>query len=201
MQEKFFLNEDEIDLRKLFKTIWEKRFFIIVLTFTITLISIIHILLNNPALIYQGKIYFEIGEMKGETYGNKLIENTNDLASLINITFDENVLFSKELNPKAQLMSGSTKILEVLYSSENRDNIKNKLEKIKEFIINRHNKLTNLYNVSIQTQQVGDIKISEEAINKPKKALIVTVAFTTGFFLSIFLVFLIQFIQSMRKQI
>ena len=29
MQENKILNEDEIDLRELFKTIWDKRFFII----------------------------------------------------------------------------------------------------------------------------------------------------------------------------
>ena len=44
-----------------------------------------------------------MGEMKGETYGSKLIENTNDLASLINITFNENSSFSKEENPNALL--------------------------------------------------------------------------------------------------
>jgi LPS O-antigen subunit length determinant protein (WzzB/FepE family) len=38
MQEKY-LQEDEIDLRELFKTIWDKRFFIIIFTFIITLIS------------------------------------------------------------------------------------------------------------------------------------------------------------------
>ncbi len=33
MQENKILNEDEIDLRELFKTIWDKRFFIIIFTF------------------------------------------------------------------------------------------------------------------------------------------------------------------------
>lgn len=89
MQENKILNEDEIDLRELFKTIWDKRFFIIIFTFIITLISFIYVLLKNPTPVYEGKIYFEMGEMKGETYGSKLIENTNDLASLINITFNE----------------------------------------------------------------------------------------------------------------
>ncbi len=89
VQENKILNEDEIDLRELFKTIWDKRFFIIIFTFIITLISFIYVLLKNPTPVYEGKIYFEMGEMKGETYGSKLIENTNDLASLINITFNE----------------------------------------------------------------------------------------------------------------
>ena len=200
MQENKILNEDEIDLRELFKTIWDKRFFIIIFTFIITLISFIYVLLKNPTPVYEGKIYFEIGEMKGETYGSKLIENTNDLASLINITFNENSSFSKEENPNALLKKGTTKILEITYFGENKDNIKNKLEKIKEFIMVRHQKLSNFYDIAVQTEQIGDIKISEEAINKPKKALIVTVAFITGFILSIFLVFFIQFIQSIKKE-
>ena len=200
MQENKILNEDEIDLRELFKTIWDKRFFIIIFTFIITLISFIYVLLKNPTPVYEGKIYFEMGEMKGETYGSKLIENTNDLASLINITFNENSSFSKEENPNALLKKDTTKILEIKYFGENKDNIKNKLEKIKEFIMVRHQKLSNFYDIAVQTEQIGDIKISEEAINKPKKALIVTVAFITGFILSIFLVFFIQFIQSIKKE-
>jgi capsular polysaccharide biosynthesis protein len=200
MQENKILNEDEIDLRELFKTIWDKRFFIIIFTFIITLISFIYVLLKNPTPVYEGKIYFEMGEMKGETYGSKLIENTNDLASLINITFNENSSFSKEENPNALLKKGTTKILEITYFGENKDNIKNKLEKIKEFIMVRHQKLSNFYDIAVQTEQIGDIKISEEAINKPKKALIVTVAFITGFILSIFLLFFIQFIQSIKKE-
>lgn len=200
MQENKILNEDEIDLRELFKTIWDKRFFIIIFTFIITLISFIYVLLKNPTPVYEGKIYFEMGEMKGETYGSKLIENTNDLASLINITFNENSSFSKKENPNALLKKGTTKILEITYFGENKDNIKNKLEKIKEFIMVRHQKLLNFYDIAVQTEQIGDIKISEEAINEPKTALIVTVAFITGFILSIFLVFFIQFIQSIKKE-
>lgn len=196
VQENKILNEDEIDLRELFKTIWDKRFFIIIFTFIITLISFIYVLLKNPIPVYEGKIYFEMGEMKGETYGSKLIENTNDLASLINITFNENL----SENPNALLKKGTTKILEITYLDENKDNIKNKLEKIKEFIMVRHKKLSNFYDIAVQTEQIGDIKISEESINKPKKALIVTVAFITGFILSIFLVFFIQFIQSIKKE-
>ena len=195
VQENKILNEDEIDLRELFKTIWDKRFFIIIFTFIITLISFIYVLLKNPTPLYEGKIYFEMGEMKGETYGSKLIENTNDLASLINITFNENL----SENPNALLKKGTTKILEITYLGENKDNIKNKLEKIKEFIMVRHQKLSNFYDIAVQTEQIGDIKISEEAIND-KKALIVTVAFITGFILSIFLVFFIQFIQSIKKE-
>ena len=72
MQEQKYLADDEIDLKELFKTIWDKRFFIIIFTFIITLISFIYVLLKNPTPVYEGKIYFEMGEMKGETYGINL---------------------------------------------------------------------------------------------------------------------------------
>ena len=74
------------------------------------------------------------------------------------------------------------------------------MEDVKNFIITNHENDTSFYKNKIMTKQIGDIKISEEAINKPKTALIVTVAFITGFILSIFLVFFIQFIQSIKKE-
>ena len=49
------------------------------------------------------------------------------------------------------------------------------------------------------TQVVGEIILNDHPV-KPKKSLIVVVAFVTGFILSIFLVFFLQFVQSMRKE-
>lgn len=168
------MNEDEIDLRELFITIWNKKIFIIIFTFIVTSIAFLYILLKNPNPIYEGKIYFEMGEMKGETFGSKLIENTNDLAMLINITFDENIIDNKNSNlenPSAKLSKGTTKILEIKYEDEDRELIKNELNKIKEFILARHEGISKLYNIAINTKQIGEMKISKEAINKPKKDL------------------------------
>ena len=49
------------------------------------------------------------------------------------------------------------------------------------------------------TQIVGEI-MTNDFPTKPKKSLIVAVAFVTGFIISIFLVFFIQFIQGIRKE-
>ncbi|WP_434242800.1 Wzz/FepE/Etk N-terminal domain-containing protein [Aliarcobacter cryaerophilus] len=49
------------------------------------------------------------------------------------------------------------------------------------------------------TQIVGEI-MTNDFPTKPKKQLIVAVAFVTGFIISIFLVFFIQFIQGIRKE-
>ena len=75
--------------------------------------------------------------------------------------------------------------------------IKNKLENLKDKIELEKLKLTN--NIAKNSEIVGDIQIEDEPI-KPKKALIVIVAFVTGFILSIFLVFFMQFINGMRKE-
>lgn len=190
MQENKILNEDEIDLRELFKIIWDKRFFIIIFTFIITLISFIYVLLKNPTPVYEGILSVQIGEIQSENFGNKIIETPQNLSYILEVEFKVNTNIAK----------GTTSILEIKYSNEDKARIKNILEGVKNFIITKHENDTSFYKNKIMTKQIGDIKISEQAINKPKKALIVTVAFITGFILSIFLVFFIQFIQSIKKE-
>ena len=190
VQENKILNEDEIDLRELFKTIWDKRFFIIIFTFIITLISFIYVLLKNPTPVYEGILSVQIGEIQSENFGNKIIETPQNLSYILEVEFKVN----------SNIAKGTTSILEIKYSNEDKARIKIILEDVKNFIITKHENDTSFYKNKIMTKQIGDIKISEEAINKPKKALIVTVAFITGFILSIFLVFFIQFIQSIKKE-
>ena len=190
MQENKILNEDEIDLSELFKTIWDKRFFIIIFTFIITLISFIYVLLKNPTPVYEGILNVQIGEIQSENFGNKIIETPQNLSYILEVEF--------KVNPN--IAKGTTSILEIKYSNEDKARIKIILEDVKNFIITKHENDTSFYKNKIMTKQIGDITITEEAINKPKKALIVTVAFITGFILSIFLVFFIQFIQSIKKE-
>ena len=190
MQENKILNEDEIDLRELFKTIWDKRFFIIIFTFIITLISFIYVLLKNPTPVYEGNLSVQIGDIQSENFGNEIIETPQNLSYILEVEF--------KVNPN--IAKGTTSILEIKYSNEDKARIKTILEDVKNFIITKHENDTSFYKNKIMTKQIGDIKISEEAINKPKKALIVTVAFITGFILSIFLLFFIQFIQSIKKE-
>ncbi|TLP37793.1 Wzz/FepE/Etk N-terminal domain-containing protein [Arcobacter arenosus] len=76
-------------------------------------------------------------------------------------------------------------------------NIPKKIEDLKNSINLEKLKLTNS---SVKNSEiVGDIQINDYPI-KPKKKSIVIVAFVTGFILSIFLVFFIQFIKSFKKE-
>ncbi|PWE22890.1 Wzz/FepE/Etk N-terminal domain-containing protein [Aliarcobacter skirrowii] len=197
MQENRYLQEDEIDLRELFFTIWEKKVFIILFTLVVTLAAVIYVLLKNPTPIYEGKIYLEIGKIQDKNFVPTPIETPNDLSNIISVIFakEDEKIENKNLGLKSQLMKGSTKVLEISFSDFDTNIIKNELEKIKDFIIEKHQNETTFYENVLMTKQIGEIKISDTPINQPKKKLIVAVAFVTGFILSIFLVFFLKFIK------
>lgn len=64
MENKRYIQEDEIDLKELFITIWEKKLFVILITSIVTLIAIVYVLVKNPIPIYQGKVFLEIGKIQ-----------------------------------------------------------------------------------------------------------------------------------------
>lgn len=75
--------------------------------------------------------------------------------------------------------------------------IKNKLDSLNDKIKLEKLKLAN--NIAKNSEIVGDLQIKDNPV-KPKKSLIIIVAFVTGFIMSIFLVFIMQFINNMRKE-
>jgi uncharacterized protein involved in exopolysaccharide biosynthesis len=205
LQDKEYIIEDEIDLRELFKTIWESRKFIFIFTVVVTLLSVIYVFFKNPVPIYQGKTYVEIGQIQSQNFGQIPLDSISDLSQILKLEFnlDANVVAANVVAANvvaANVVAGTTRILEISNKNEDKNIIKQTLEKILETIINRHKEKAKIYENVIMTKQIGDIKIDEQAINKPKKTLIVVVSFVTGFILSIFLLFFIQFINSMRKE-
>jgi LPS O-antigen subunit length determinant protein (WzzB/FepE family) len=104
------LVEEEIDLRDLFKTIWNKKVFIIMFTFIVTILSIVFVSTKTP--IYEVKSVIKIGVIN-----DKLLEESN--------------LLSKELNVIFNVGRSTNKIKEdeaIVSSVSNTTNIKNLLE-------------------------------------------------------------------------
>lgn len=84
--------EKEIDLRELFKTIWDKRVFILVFTLVITILSIIYVNMKTP--IYQVKSVVKIGHIN-----DVLLENNNVLVQKLKLIYNvgnKNYGLSKE---------------------------------------------------------------------------------------------------------
>ena len=192
MSEKIVNYEDEIDLRELIKTLWIYKYLILIFTSFITILSIIYVLQKNPTPIYKGSLYMEIGTIQDKNFQPVIIENASDLAYILNLEFDVKAVVPKEVSINKYLQ---TKLIEISFENEDKNKIRETLEKIKDYIIEKHKKDTKYYENIIMTKQIGDIKISNEEINKPKKALIVSISFVTAFILSIFLAFLIDFVK------
>ncbi|WP_323594855.1 Wzz/FepE/Etk N-terminal domain-containing protein [Aliarcobacter butzleri] len=190
MQNQKYLQEDEIDLKELFKTLWKYKIFILVFTSMITFIALIYVLLKNPIPIYQGKMYLEIGQIQNKNFAPISIEKVTDLGYILNLEFKIN----------SNIPKNTFNLIEITFDNVNKNIINETLIKVKDFVLKKHKEQTSFYESVIMTKQIGDIIISNEPINKPKKTLIVIVAFVTGFILSIFLVFFIEFVRSLKKE-
>ena len=190
MQNKEQIIEDEIDLRELFRAIWDKKIFILLFTTIVTFISVIYVYSKNPIPLYQGKIYIEIGQIQSQNFGQISLDSASDLAGILNLEFKVN----------ANIFKSTTKILEISITNEDKNLIKQNLEKSVEFIINKHKEKAKFYENVIMTRQVGDIEIGKNPINMPKKKPIVVVTFVSGIILSIFIIFFVYFINSIRRK-
>lgn len=186
-----YIEEDEIDLRELFLTIWRKKVFIVLLTFIVTVSSILYINFKPYEPLYQGKLLVEIGEVFNKNNDSQLIDYPGNLVKII----EENLSGLISSIPR-----NTNNLIELSVSSKNKSDIKDTLTSAYDFIVNRHNEKTKLYEKFTHTKKVGDINIGNEPINKPKKKLIIAVSFVTGFILSIFLVFFMEFIRSFKNK-
>ena len=186
-----YIEEDEIDLRELFLTLWKKKVFIVLLTFIVTVSSILYVNFKPYEPVYQGKLLVEIGEVFNKNNDSKLIDYPGNLVKII----EENLSGLISSIPR-----NTNNLIELSVSSKNKSDIKDTLTSAYDFIVNRHNEKTKLYEKFTHTKKVGDINIGNEPVNKPKKKLIVVVSFVTGFILSIFLVFFMEFIRSFKNK-
>lgn len=85
MQNQRYLQDDEIDLKELFKTIWKYKIFILVFTFIVTILSIIYVTFKAP--IYQATALIELGSYKTESDQDIIIDNTDNLSKKLNTIF------------------------------------------------------------------------------------------------------------------
>ncbi|MDX9742928.1 MAG: Wzz/FepE/Etk N-terminal domain-containing protein [Arcobacteraceae bacterium] len=253
------IQEDEIDLKELFKTIGKNKKFIFIFTTVITLFAVVYSLIVPKT--YEVKAVLEIGSYSNSNSNSNSnsIENPQNLIKRVEITYIDNA--SKEDDTtlvSVNLVKGTTNLLELIVNAPSNEKGKEKIENIINEIQKNHNlqlddyiksvqsKITNLTNqknqylnngakevkVSVEnfptfsrygttmlemvnqiedltfslsansikrTQLIGNIITNEYPI-KPKKTLIVTVAFVTGLILSIFLLFFMEFIKGLKEE-
>ena len=126
MQENKPLEEDEIDLKELFKTIWDKKIFIILFTLAITVLATVYAYSKTP--IYEVKSIVRIGYI-----GEQLIEPSNIIEQKLKIIFnvDNPINESEAVVTKINVVKNVQNFIEI--STEGISNIE-AVEKNKEVI-------------------------------------------------------------------
>ncbi len=139
-----YIQEDEIDLRELFKTIWDKKVFIAVFTTIITLASIVFVLSKTP--IYEAKVLVEIGSYKlyynnSNSNSRVLIDDVNQLSKKLNILFIETKKNVKEKESEIiniTVPKGQTTFIEITSNALNNKLATKEIKGVIEYIRNKH---------------------------------------------------------------
>ncbi len=107
-----YVEEDEIDLKELFKTIWDKKFFIIIFTIIITIIAGIYAYTKTP--IYEVKSYIELGYINKESIENiDSLEQKTKVIFLVNDRKNEENSFEKGIVSSINQVKGVKNFLEI----------------------------------------------------------------------------------------
>ena len=182
-----YLEEDEIDLRELFNTIWDKKVFIIILTLIITVTAGIFAYKKTP--IYEVKSHLELGYINKEK-----IEDIDALEQKLKVIFSvedmkfETDSFEKGIVTSIKQVKGAKSFLEIKTEGFSNESalIKNKEvlkfiqdlseEKIKEYeiildnsILDTQREINFIQNIEIKNikSQIDIIKDQEiENIDK-----------------------------------
>ena len=193
-----YIQEDKIDLKELWQILVKRKILILILTVIMTLLATIYVVTAKP--VYSGKVLLEIGKIANEQF------NDGEYSSLAIVSLD-NVNNLKSIVTQMTSVSASipkkTDLLTLSTTGFDKAVIQEKLEKATAFILERHKENASLRsgkNAKVQmTRVIGQIDVGQDAV-KPKKKLIVIIAFITGLMLSIFLTFFLEFIQGNREE-
>ena len=171
MQENKPLEEDEIDLKELFKTIWAKKIFIVIFTLVVTILAGFYAYSKTP--IYEAKALVEIGEYKI----NNTTKNSVDDASVITrklttlfIDMEKNLKDKTSEISNISVVKGLKNFLEIKSESTSNEEAKNEILKVLTFVQNEHEKILDdvkkqkemeLRNIDLQ---ISDIKSKSVAL-------------------------------------
>ena len=190
--------QDTIDLRELWAVLVRRKKLIWGVTAVVTLLALIYAFTAKP--VYRGGALVEIGEIINPTevvFNNKpttifYLDNPNTLKDI--------VTSAKQVN--AEVPKKTDNLLRLTYDSTDKDAITPHLKSAIDYIMQRHQTKAAHYQYKgakvLMTQVVGKVTVDTEPI-KPKKKLIIIVAFITGLMLSIFFAFFLEFIKGIKN--
>ena len=166
MQENKPLEEDEIDLKELFKTIWAKKIFIVIFTLVVTILAGFYAYSKTP--IYEAKALVEIGEYKKNPVDDAVALEKK--LSTIFIDMEKNLKDKTSQISNISVVKGLKNFLEIKSESTSNEEAKNEILKVLTFVQNEHEKILDdvkkqkemeLRNIDLQ---ISDIKSKSVAL-------------------------------------
>ena len=166
MQENKLLEEDEIDLKELFKTIWAKKIFIVIFTLVVTILAGFYAYSKTP--IYEAKALLEIGEYKKNPVDDAVALEKK--LSTIFIDMEKNLKDKTSQISNISVVKGLKNFLEIKSESTSNEEAKNEILKVLTFVQNEHEKILDdvkkqkemeLRNIDLQ---ISDIKSKSVAL-------------------------------------
>ena len=160
MQENRCIQEDEIDLKELFKTIWAKKIFIVIFTLVVTILAGFYAYSKTP--IYEAKALLEIGEYKKNPVDDAVALEKK--LSTIFIDMEKNLKDKTSEISNISVVKGLKNFLEIKSESTSNEEAKNEILKVLTFVQNEHEKILDdvkkqkemeLRNIDLQ---ISDIK-------------------------------------------
>ena len=160
MQENRCIQEDEIDLKELFKTIWAKKIFIVIFTLVVTILAGFYAYSKTP--IYEAKALLEIGEYKKNPVDDAVALEKK--LSTIFIDMEKNLKYKTSEISNISVVKGLKNFLEIKSESTSNEEAKNEILKVLTFVQNEHEKILDdvkkqkemeLRNIDLQ---ISDIK-------------------------------------------
>ncbi|MFW0713424.1 Wzz/FepE/Etk N-terminal domain-containing protein [Aliarcobacter butzleri] len=142
MQNQKYLQEDEIDLKELFKTIWSYKKFILIFTFIVTVLSIIYVSLKTP--VYEVTALVEVGSYKTDSGQDIIIDNADNLSKKLTTIFIDlrkNVENKDFEITKIITVKGMKNFIEISSEASTNTQAIEGLNEVIEHIKSEHNKL------------------------------------------------------------
>jgi len=166
---KDYIQEDEIDLKELFKTLWDNKKFIMIFTSAVTLVSILYALAVTP--MYEVRALVEIGDYKLDDNNKTILDNALQLEKKLSTIFID---MSKHNTDKEYCISsitvpkGITKVLSFVQEEHQKilDDVKKRRElEIKNIdlqIADIKEKKVNLIDKTMHLKQQNLIDLQEQ---------------------------------------
>ncbi len=163
MMQNDYVEEDEIDLRELVKTIWKYKTFIVLFSIIVTSIAVVYVFVKPN--IYQVDSVIKIGN-----YSGKILENPKTLVEILKTDYDVDGKIAKRNYPYVSSVSMYKKVNNLIKISTlalSKNDAKNLIDSVDRDIISKHLKLIAEYKKNI----LLSIKLYKDELNSINKNL------------------------------